>query len=757
MASIGHVVDLPPRALGVDVEAGFKPHYEVIKGKKGIIENLKRAARKAPRVYLAPDPDREGEAIAYHIAQVIDNGATEIHRAVFHEVTPTAIREAIENPTDINLNLFNAQQARRILDRLVGYKISPILWTKIKRGLSAGRVQSVAMRLICEREAEIRAFQSKEYWSVEAQAEADQPPPFVLKLQKIDGKPAEIPDQAAADAIVEATRDRPFVVGEVARREESRRPFAPFITSTLQQEASRKLRFTARQTMRLAQRLYEGVDLGEEGPVGLITYMRTDSTRLSETALSMIRAFIGSRFDAAYLPDQPRVFSRGKSAQDAHEAIRPTDVRRTPEAVRPYLDKEAQALYTLIWNRAVASQMADARVERTRVEIPVDRYIFVATGSVLQFPGFLAIYEETKDEGGKTEAELEGAEPVLKEGEGRLPPLETGQRVRVTKIEGKQHFTQPPPRFTEAGLIKELERRGIGRPSTYAQIISTIQDRGYAVKEAGTFRPTELGDVTTQLLIESFPQVMDVKFTAMMEGQLDDVEEGKVDWVELLRKFYLPFQKRVQSASERMRNLKAEVTPTEYTCDRCGSPMVVRWGRNGRFLACSAYPECRNTKPVVMTEDGKIEILKDEVTDQTCERCGRPMVIKSGRRGRFLACSGYPECKTSRPLPIGVPCPRPGCAGELVERQSARGRPFYSCSAYPDCRFLVGTRPRLITCDVCGQSRHIVGPPTRLKVFGCDRADCPYTPVYRPGEDAEAVEGPRRRGRRRRDDPASGG
>ena len=739
MASVGHVIDLPTKSLGVDVDNDFAPQYEVIKGKKSIIDSLKREARKADRIYLAPDPDREGEAIAYHIAQAIGNGKLEIHRAVFNEITRDAILEAIENPVDINLNLFNAQQARRILDRLVGYKISPLLWKKVRYGLSAGRVQSVSLRLICDREREIRAFDPVEYWTIEIGVKADSPPPFRLRLAKIDGANPEISNKDSAAKIVSEVKGKRFVVGDVIKKEAAKRPFAPFITSTLQQEASRKLRFTSRRTMRTAQRLYEGVKLGSEGLQGLITYMRTDSTRLSATALDMIRGYIAKNYDRAYLPDRARVYAKGKAAQDAHEAIRPTNANHTPKKMARYLDKDGLALYTLIWNRAVACQMADARLEKTRIEVPVGRYLFIATGSVVKFPGFLTIYEEARDEAGKTESETEGAEPVRKPEDERLPAVEKGDRLAVEKIEDLQHFTQPPPRFTEAGLIRELERQGIGRPSTYAAIISTVQDREYAEKENGSFKPTELGFIITDLLIESFPQIMDVGFTAVMERQLDEVEEGKVDWIELLRSFYVPFRERLQVADAKMRDLKAEMVPTEYVCEKCDSPMVVRWGRNGQFLACSGYPDCRNTKPIKMTEDGKYEIVKDEVTDYKCSNCGKPMVVKTGRRGRFLACSGYPECKTSRPLPIGVPCPRPGCDGELVERRSGKGRTFYSCSAYPECRFISGPLPVKEHCGVCNEERFVAGKEPRKKVFGCTREDCSYAPAYVEPKEGDAV------------------
>lgn len=769
VASVGHVIDLPVSALGVDVEDNFRPQYVVIKGKKQIIDRLRQEARTAPEIYLAPDPDREGEAIAYHIASVLPHGGEGVHRAIFNEITKDAILSAIKNPTEVNQNLVNAQQARRILDRLVGYKISPLLWRKVKRGLSAGRVQSVALRIICDREREIRAFKPEEYWTIEADAKASKPPMFRLKLDKIDGKKASVPNQASADKIIGDVQGKPFIVDEVTRREVRRRPLPPFITSTLQQEASRRLRHTARRTMQIAQRLYEGVELGAEGPQGLITYMRTDSTRLSGYALDQIRLFIKDQFGGDYVPEAPRFYTKGKSAQDAHEAIRPTDINNTPDKVAPYLDKDQLALYRLIWNRALACQMTDALFESVRVDVPVEkRYLFMATGSVLKFAGHLKIYEESRDEIGRTESDEnaeggrdaepgagangaaggEGANPDgnaegagAGAGDRRLPAMEKGDKLDVPKVEGLQHFTQPPPRFTEAGLIKELEKQGIGRPSTYATIISTIQGKEYTEKDGGVFKPTDLGFIVTDLLIEGFPQIMDVKFTAMMESQLDQVEEGKVNWVELLRNFYTPFEKKLEAANAQMRNLKAEIIQTEFTCEKCGSPMVVRWGRMGRFLACSAYPECRNTKPIVEGEDGKFEIVKEEVSGRKCPNCGKEMVVKSGRRGRFLACSGYPECKTSQPLPINVPCPRPGCSGELVERRSAKGKTFWSCSAYPECKFSVWELPRKVACETCNEEKFSIGKDSKLRMFGCARADCPHASAYNPEAEAAAAAG----------------
>jgi DNA topoisomerase-1 len=733
VASLGHVIDLPASELGVDIENDFAPEYIVIKGKKQVVDALKRMAKSAKAVYLAPDPDREGEAIAYHIAQAIKGTSAPVRRATFNEITKSAVRQSIEHPRDVDENLFQAQQARRILDRLVGYKLSPLLWRKVRRGLSAGRVQSVAVRLICDRENEIQAFKKEEYWTIDGVVAAAAPPPFAIRLEKLNGAKPSLPNREAADAILAEVKGKAFVVGAVDKKEVAKRPFPPFITSTLQQEASRRLRMTARRTMAVAQGLYEGVDLGELGQVGLISYMRTDSTRLSGEAIGQLRGQIERDFGKAYLPDSPRVFASRKGAQDAHEAIRPTDASLTPDRVAARLDKEQLALYALIWKRSMACQMADARVERTRVEIPIGRCLFVATGSVVVFDGFMRLYQEAKDESGKSESDVEeGAEKVQLDEDATLPALKAGQALSVREIKGNQHFTQPSPRYTEAGLIRELERQGIGRPSTYATIITTIQDKEYVDKDSGTFRPTDLGQTVTGLLTESFPQVMDIQFTAQMESQLDHVEDGSVDWVQLLKDFYGPFSERLATAATEMRNVRAEAIPTDIVCDKCGRPMVVKMGRNGKFLSCSGYPECRNAKPVVENADGAYAVAHDQPTDRKCPNCGRPMVIKNGRMGRFLACTGYPECKTAQPLPIGVPCPRPGCGGELVERQAMRGGVFYSCNRYPECRYSVPELPRKEACPTCGGEHFFIGQGDKKKVLRDEDAGCGYAVYVKP-------------------------
>ncbi len=726
MASIGHVVDLPASKLGVDIDNNFKPDYVVIKGKKAIVDAMKRQAKQAKSVFLAPDPDREGEAIAYHIAEAIKDSNTEVYRATFNEITKSAVQKAIQNPRAINGNLFNAQQARRVLDRLVGYKLSPLLWRKVRRGLSAGRVQSVAVRIICDREREVRLFTPVEYWTIEGMAAANTPPPFQIRLARIDDQKAEIGNKEQSDAILNDVNGKPFRVGSVTKKDVAKRPFPPFITSTLQQEASRKLRFPAARTMSLAQKLYEGMELGELGHVGLITYMRTDSTRLSDDAVANIRNHIKAVYGTDYAPGAPRQFAARKNAQDAHEAVRPTDISLTPDKVARYLDAPMLELYTLIWRRTIASQMSEAQIERTRVDIPVGRYLFTASGSVLKFDGYLRVYQEAKDESGKSESDAEGAEPVLLDDDEPLPRLTEGQELTLSKLAGNQHFTQPPPRFTEAGLIKELEKQGIGRPSTYAAIISTVQEKEYVEKKSGTFTPTDLGFMVTDLLTESFPHIMDVKFTAAMEDELDQVEEGTVDWVELLQNFYKPFAVLLETAATKMRNVKAEVEPTEHNCDKCGSPMVIRWGRNGKFLACSAFPKCRNTKPVIEDENGNMQIAPTETTDKKCPECGADMTVKSGRRGRFLACTKYPECKTTMPYAIGVPCQRAGCAGELVERRSTRGLTFFSCNKYPECKFSVFEKPHKETCDRCDQAKFFIGQGSKKKVLCCEDKECRF-------------------------------
>jgi DNA topoisomerase I len=692
-ASIGHVRDLPKRDLGIQIEDGFLPKYVVPKEKARTVKEIRDAAQKAGNVYLATDPDREGEAIAWHLLEAADLGALPLHRVVFHEITPEAVQEAFEHPRDIDMKLVDAQQARRVLDRLVGYRLSPFLWTKVRRGLSAGRVQSVAVRLVVEREREIQAFTQQEYWTIDAELEKPQvAPSFRARLQGHVGKrqKLEIPNETEAQRLVAILQSAAYRVLSVQTKTQPRRPAAPFITSTLQQEASRKLGFTTKRTMQIAQQLYEGLSLGAEGEVGLITYMRTDSTNVAASAQQETRAYITERFGREFLPASARVFAKKvKGAQEAHEAIRPTHVRREPEAVRRYLNNDQNRLYNLIWQRMVASQMADALFDVTTVDIEgmpsagQNPLLLRATNTQLQFAGFRQVYIEGRDD--DTEEDL---------GNNPLPALSEADVLRALGFFPEQHFTEPPPRFTEATLIKALEEKGIGRPSTYAPTMSTIQDRGYVEKDGRYLRPSDLGSVVNDLLVEHFQDFVDVGFTAGMEDELDDIANGDRRWQPVVQEFYNPLEKALTLAKE---TAPKQVETTDVQCPECGKPMLIRWGRRGRFLACSGFPECKGTLPL----EGE-EQEAPQQTDEQCPECSSPMVIKSGRFGRFLACSRYPECKGRKPFTVttGVRCPRDG--GELLERRSRRGRIFYGCSNYPKCDFTTWTRPLPQPCPNCG-------------------------------------------------------
>ena len=685
-ASVGHIKDLPESRLGVDIENGFAPQYQVIKGKIKILKEIKKAAEKVKSIYLATDPDREGEAIAWHIAEELDRPPRTIHRVLFNEITARSVRQAILNPERLNQDKFEAQQARRILDRLVGYLISPILWDKVRRGLSAGRVQSVTVRLICEREKEIQSFVPQEYWTLQALLEGSGPPSFKATLSRIDSKKAEIKNQGEAQAIVQDLTYLSFSVKEIERKERRKYPPPPYITSQLQQEAWRKLRFTAKKTMSLAQRLYEGVELGSEGPVGLITYMRTDSVRISPEALQEVRQFIAEKFGPDYLPEKPNVYKSRKTAQEAHESIRPTSMKYDPAVVKSFLNKDQFALYELIWNRFVACQMNPAVYDQTSVDIQAGKYLFRATGSVLLFPGFMTLYIETVDEN------VEGENQ-----EGRLPELTVGEILKLLALTPEQHFTQPPPRYTEATLIRELEEKGIGRPSTYATILDNIQEREYVAKEKGRLYPTELGCLVTDLLVENFPDILDVEFTAQMEDELDKVEEGQLPWVQALEDFYDPFQKNLEKAKLEMQDVKGKGVPTDLKCEKCGAPMVIKLGRHGQFLACSNYPECKNTKEFRRNEAGEIEVLEEKVGQETCEKCGAPMVLKTGRFGKFLACSNYPQCRNTKKMVVNgegqlevaqdevssETCEK--CGAPMVVKTGRFGK-FLACSNYPECK-----------------------------------------------------------------------
>jgi DNA topoisomerase-1 len=742
-ASVGHVKDLPKASMGIDVKHDFQPEYVVIEGKRKVIADIKAAAKKAGRVLLAPDPDREGEAIAWHIAEEIRPANPNIQRVLFNEITKKAVNEAILHPLELDMHKFESQQARRVLDRLVGYEISPVLWSKVRRGLSAGRVQSVAVRLVVDREAEIKAFRPEEYWTIAVQVEGSTPPPFAARVVRLDGEKPVLSHEGQAGDIVALLSQATLRVAAVERKERRKNPPPPFITSRLQQEASSKLRFSPKRTMGLAQRLYEGVELGDEGPTGLITYMRTDSTRLSEDAVKDVRAWIVDRFGEASRPAEPNVFKSKKSAQDAHEAIRPTSTQYDPETVRRLLtetpagrdareSEDLIRLYTLIWNRFVACQMTPAVFDQTVIEIDAGRVGLRATGQVMRFAGYLAIYAETQDEGSADD-----------ETAGSLPDIHEGEGLRLLSSLPEQHFTQPPPRFSEATLVRELEEKGIGRPSTYATILSTIQDRGYVEKKEGRLGPTELGVVVNGLLVKSFPEIVSSDFTAQMEEQLDQVEEGAVDWVKLLRDFYGPFEKDLERAKVEMRDLKREEEPTLEVCEKCGKPMVIKWGRNGYFLACSGFPDCRNTKEYTRNPDGTLTVQPaTRPSDQICPSCSSPMVIRRGRFGEFLACSRYPDCKTTSAISLGVACPRPGCGGYLSEKRSRRGKIFFGCSNYAKtkCDFVSWDRPLPKPCPQCGAA-FVVQKVSRAGVrLRCLADGCGWT--AEPDTEADAPAAP---------------
>ncbi|HWY47619.1 MAG TPA: type I DNA topoisomerase [Bryobacteraceae bacterium] len=789
-ASLGHVKDLPKKDLAVDVDKGFEPHYEVIEGKKKLMSELKAAAKGMDSIYLAADPDREGEAICFHLQEELNGSkkGPKFYRVMFNEITANAIKKAFEKPGSVNLNLVDAQQARRILDRLVGYKISPLLWDKVRRGLSAGRVQTVALRLIVDREREIRAFIKREYWTIDVQLNAKKPPVLTARFTKKDDQALEVAEEAAAKSIVDQLDNAKYLVHSVTTREKKRNPVAPFITSTLQQESSRKLRFSVKRTMMLAQRLYEGVELGAEGSVGLITYMRTDSTRVSNDALDEVRKLITDRYGAPFCPPAPNAYKSKKDAQDAHEAIRPTSALRTPESVASFLQEDELKLYRLIWMRFVSSQMMPAVFDQTTIDVAAKgkdgaTYMFRATGSVPKFKGFLEVYEEGKDQKDEDDEELKH----------RLPSVQEGEELKFKSILPEQHFTEPPPRFNEATLVKELEADGVGRPSTYASILSTIQEREYVKKEGGKFVPTELGMVVTDLLLESFQNLFDVTYTAGMEQRLDEIEDGTMDWRAAMSEFYERFQKDLEYAERHMTDIKRMEKPTDLVCDKCGKPMVIRWGRHGSFIACTGYneknadgePACTNTRELTVDlPDLDKADLTEQDAEEYCENCGRPMVLKKGRFGQFYACSGYPDCKTTKQIggeqkksdvpldekcpqcgnnlvlkhgrfgeftacsnypkckfvkqkTIGVPCPN--CSqGEVVERRSKRGKTFYGCSRYPECDFVAWGKPIAEKCPDCG-SGYLVEKWLKAGGFAqCPNGECKYKRPIVPVEEVTA-------------------
>ncbi len=722
LSSMGHVMDLPKSRIGVDVDNGFEPSYIVIKDRKKVLGDILEAAKTVTTVYLAPDPDREGEAIAWHIAQAIRADAlkkkgrkkkvetekpatpVEIRRVMFHEITKKGITQGMANPLELDRQRFDAQQARRILDRLVGYTLSPLLWNKVQRGLSAGRVQSVAVKIVCDREKQIGAFVPEEYWSLTARFRGAAPPPFLARLSEVGGEKIRPRTGDETLALKTAVENGPFAVKDIKKKTRRRSAPAPFTTSKLQQEASRSLRMQPYKTMMVAQTLYEGVDIPGAGLVGLITYMRTDSLRVADEALLAVRDHIRSTYGEPYLPEVPNQYKNRKSAQDAHEAIRPTSMEYSPEQVKSILSRDQFRLYELIWKRFVASQMTPAEFDQTTIDIlcdpagsPAGGYMFRATGSVPRFSGYLEVYQESVD----LDATTSATDPDKEDPDTQLPPLAEGERLDLAELLPAQHFTQPPPRFSESSLIKELEEQGIGRPSTFASIVKTIKDRLYVRLEEGRFRPTELGNVVTDLLQGSFPRVMAVSFTAQMEEELDQIEEGEREFRQALEDFYKPFSEELAEAHIAMPNVKNELIATGIPCTACGGEMVIRVGRAGRFLACRNYPECKSTANFRETVDGKVEILPDELAGIDCDKCGKPMIVRRWKGARYIACSGYPECRNSKPWPTGVKCPE--ChEGDMVERVSRFGKMFFSCSRYPDCKFASWTKPIALTCPECG-------------------------------------------------------
>ena len=769
-ASLGHIKDLPKRDLAVDVDHGFEPRYEVIEGKKKLINDLKQTARKVQEVYLAADPDREGEAICYHLQEELGDkkNGPRFYRVMFNEITKKAVQKAFEKPGQVNIDLVDAQQARRVLDRLVGYKISPLLWDKVRRGLSAGRVQTVALRLVVEREREIRAFLKKEYWTIDVDLAAKKPPLLTARLIKQNDETPEVGAKEAADGIVAQLEGADYVVRSVGTREKKRNPVAPFITSTLQQESSRKLRFSVKRTMMLAQRLYEGVEIGKEGAVGLITYMRTDSTRVSDDAVSDARHYIAERFGQEFVPDSPNIYKSKKAAQDAHEAIRPTSMAFAPEIVEKYLAEDEMKLYRLVWNRFVACQMMPALFDQTTIDVAAKGrngadYLFRATGSVLKFEGFLKAYQEGKDQADEEDEELRH----------RLPAVAEGESLRFRVIKPEQHFTEPPSRYNEATLVKRLEADGVGRPSTYASILSTIQEREYVGKEGGRFVPSELGMVVTDLLLESFDDIFDVTYTARMEEELDEIEEGKLDWRAAMAEFYERFDRDLKHAEEHMTDIKRMEKPTDLTCEKCGKPLVIKWGKHGSFIACTGYPECTYTRELTVDlPDVDKADLTEQADEEYCENCGRPMVLKKGRFGTFYACTGYPDCKTTKPIggqqkkpdqPLDEKCPQcgnqlalktgrfgeftacsnyptckyvkqktigvkcPECSGgEITERRSRKGKTFYGCNRYPDCKFVAWAKPVAEKCPLCGSPYMVEKWLKAGAMWQCPNPECKH-------------------------------
>jgi DNA topoisomerase I len=771
VASMGHVRDLPKSKLGVDIEDGFEPSYEVIASRKKVVKDLKDAAKDATEIFVATDPDREGEAIGWHVAEELGSGnRRKIRRLMFNEITRKGVLAALEHPTEINKQMVDAQQARRVLDRLVGYKISPLLWEKVRRGLSAGRVQSVALKLVCDREREIERFVPEEYWNITARLAGPVPPEFDARLHKRDGANVKIGNETEANQVLADLKQASWIVSSVTTKERKKGAVPPFITSKLQQAA----RFPVKKTMMIAQQLYEGIELPGEGAVGLITYMRTDSTRVADQALTEVREFIGQRFGPDYVPEKAIYYRAKSDAQDAHEAIRPTSMQYHPDEIRGHLTADQYYLYRLIWNRFVASQMPPATFDETTVDIEAAQYIFRVKGSVPKFAGWMAVYNQGPAEERTAGPGPDAASPDDDDASSVLPALSEGDRLELRELKPEQKFTQPPPRYSEATLVKALEENGIGRPSTYASIISVIQAREYVNKIEGRFKPTLLGMMLVEKLLSPvFDDILDVNYTRELEEDLDKIEEGKEDYESTLSSFYKKFAKDLKRAAKEMINLKEGVQPDPpVTCDKCGSPMVIKAGKFGLFLACSAYPECENTRELE-TPDAAAE---GEI-DETCENCGKPMAVKRGRFGQFLACTGYPECKTTRKListkqgltaakpdqvldekcpkcgsnlvlkhgrygeftacsnypackyvkqkSTGVLCPKDG--GDIVERKSRRGKVFFGCANYPDCDFTLWNRPVPEKCPDCG-APFLVEKITKRhgRQLVCNNENCEY-------------------------------
>lgn len=721
LATYGHIKDLPEKELGIDLNNNFDPNYQLTQKAKKVVAELKKSAKDADTIFIASDPDREGEAIAFHVSEELAPLKKEIKRVLFFEITKNAIQKAFEKPLNLDEKKYAAQKSRRVLDRLVGYKISPLLWWKVKSGLSAGRVQSVALRLICEREKEIKAFIPEEFWVIKAVFEDQEKSKLTAKLEEISKKKPVIPNKTAAEEILQEISKRAFYLKSIIEKPRKKSAPAPFITSTLQQEAVRRLSFTTKRTMMIAQMLYEGVDLGEEGPQGLITYMRTDSPRISNDAIVAVRSYIKEKYGKDFLSDKPRQFEGKKSAQEAHECIRPTNLALTPEYVKKYLTKEQYSLYKMIFERFVACQMKDAVYNQTIYEITdqkEEKFLFRAKGMLLKFAGFLAAYAENI---ANTDKEFGDEE----EKEASLPFIPEKTVLNLVETKPEQNFTSPPPRFTEATLVKELEEDGIGRPSTYASIISTLLEKSYVKLLEGKFYPTDLGCTVSDQLIKGFPNIMDVKFTAQMEALLDNIEEGHAEWEKVIAEFYQTFSDALEKAKFSMENLKKKGIETDVVCELCGKPMVIKNKGKNEFLACSGYPNCKNIKNFEVDKSGKVTVIKKVVTEKKCPQCNGNLVIKRGPYSNFLGCENYPKCKYTETILSDVQCPK-GCGGFLVERRSKKGRLFYGCSNYPKCDFIMNQKPINEKCPQCENPYLIETMEKRVPVVKCPNKNCGY-------------------------------